>query len=248
MKNVFAKIPKGYRIAFFSFLVLVFVSLVTWEPLATSYGKWLAAGESNPKADMSVLLSGSKQRLETLIHLYTQGRVNAVYYAAGIDETSADLEAYRSIFSKYDIPSENLYCGGLVKSTYNEAQTFQRKLAEIKRPVKRIVLVSDRYHLRRGIWTFQQVFGKDLEITAYSTPSSPEIADSQWWKHQTAREQVLSETKKLAFYMVYYGLLGRESLLTHGDYDKLTKGKVAKGVNNPCQVVLPQLTNTGQSE
>jgi uncharacterized SAM-binding protein YcdF (DUF218 family) len=246
MKTVFAKIYKDYRKAFYSFLVLASVSLVTWEPLATSYGQWLAAGESNPKADVSVLLSGSKKRLETLIQLYAQGRVNAVYYAAGSDETTADLEAYRSIFAKYDIPNENLYCGGLVKSTYDEAQTFQRKFAEITRPVKRIVLVSDRYHLRRGIWTFQQVFGEDLEITAYSTASSPEIADPQWWKHQAAREQVLSETQKLAFYMVYYGLLGSKSLLTHGDYDKVTKGKVAKGVNNPCQIVLPQLTSTGR--
>ncbi len=248
MKNVFAKIPKSFSIAFRYFFVLASASLITWEPLATSYGKWLAAGESNPKADISVLLSGSKQRLETLIQLYTQGRVNAVYYAAGSDETPADLEVYRSIFARYDIPNENLYCGGLVKSTYNEAQTFQRKLAEIKRPVKKIVLVSDRYHLRRGIWTFQQVFGRDLEITAYSTLSSPEIADPQWWKHQAARERVLSETKKLAFYIVYYGWLGSESLLTHGDYDKVTKGKVAKGVNNPCQVVLPQLTSTRQRE
>jgi uncharacterized SAM-binding protein YcdF (DUF218 family) len=248
MKNVFAKIPKGYKIALLSFLVLASVSLVTWEIPATSYGQWLAAGESNPRADMSVLLSGSKQRLETLIHLYTQGRVNAVYYAAGIDETPADLEVYRSIFAKYDVPNKNLYCGGLVKSTYDEAQTFQRKLAEIKRPIKKIVLVSDRYHLRRGIWTFQQAFGKDLEITAYSTPNSPEIADPQWWKHRAAREQVLSETKKLVFYMIYYGFLGSKSLLTHGDYDKVTKGKVAKGILNPCQVVLPQLTITGHRE
>ena len=111
-------------------------------------------------------------------------------------EKPADLAAYRSIFAKYDLPKENLYCGGLVESTYNEAQTLQWKLAEIKRPVKKIVLVSDRYHLRRGIWIFQQVFGKNLEISAYSTPSSHEIADPQWWKHQAARKQVFGETTK----------------------------------------------------
>jgi uncharacterized SAM-binding protein YcdF (DUF218 family) len=188
---------------------------------------------------MSVLLSGSKQRLETLIQLYTQGKVGAVYYAVGIDETPAQLAAYRSIFAKYNIPKENVYCGGLVKSTYDEAQVFKQKLAEIKRPVKKIVLVSDRYHLRRAIWIFQQVFGEDLEITAYSTASSPAIADPQWWKHQAARQQVFSETQKLAFYTLYYGWFGSKSLLTHGDYDKITKGKVSKGVNNPCQVVLP---------
>ena len=248
MKNFFTKIPKGYKVSFFSVLGLVSIALVTWKPLATSYGQWLAAGESNPNGDMSVLLSGSKKRLETLIQLYTQGRVKAVYYAAGIDEKPADLAAYRSIFAKYDLPKENLYCGGLVESTYNEAQTLQRKLAEIKRPVKKIVLVSDRYHLRRGIWIFQQVFGKNLEISAYSTPSSPEIADPQWWKHQAARKQVFGETIKLAFYLVYYGLLGNQSPLTHGDYNQIIKGKLAKGVTNPCQIVLPQLNSTERRE
>lgn len=249
MKNFFTNIPKGYKISSFSFLGLASIALVTWEPLATSYGKWLAAGESNPKGDMSVLLSGSnKQRLETLIQLYNQDRVNSVYYAAGIGEKPADLEENRRIFAKYDVPNKNLYCGGLVKSTYDEAQTFKRKLAEIKRPVKKIVLVSDRYHLRRGIWIFQQVFGKNLEISAYSTPSSPEIADPQWWKHQAARKQVFGETTKLAFYLVYYGLLGNKSPLTHGDYNQIIKGKLAKGVPNPCQIVLPQLNSTERRE
>ncbi|MGL6344761.1 MAG: hypothetical protein ACRC80_37120, partial [Waterburya sp.] len=68
-------------------------------------------------------------------------------------------------------------------------------------------------------------------------------ADPEWWKHQSARKEVFSETKKMAFYMVYYGLLGQEDRLTHGHYYQLTKGKSSKGVENPCQIVLPQLTN-----
>jgi uncharacterized SAM-binding protein YcdF (DUF218 family) len=244
MKNFLSKIPKGYKISFFSLLGLVSISLITWRPLALNYGKWLAAGENNPTGDMSVLLSGSEKRLNTLIQLYTKGNVEAVYYAAGIDEKPAQLIAYRDIFAKYDVPKENLYCGELVESTYHEAQAFQRKLAEVKQPVDKIVLVSDRYHLRRGVWSFQQVFGNDLEITAYSTPSSPEMADTEWWKHESARKQVFSETKKMAFYMIYYGLLGQEDRVTHGHYNQLTTGKSSKGVKNPCQIVLPQLTST----
>lgn len=248
MKNFLTEMPKGYRVSLFSFLGLFALSLATWKPLAINYGKWLAAGEDNPQGDMSVLLSGSEQRLETLIKLYNQGNVGAIYYAAGIDETPADLKSYHDIFAKYNIPSDNLYCGELVESTYHEAQAFNRKLPEVKQPVKKIILVSDYYHLRRGIWSFKQIFGDDLEITAYSTPTSPEMSDPQWWKHQVAREQVISETKKMAFYMLYYGLLGRESLLTHGDYNKITQGKVSQGVANPCQIVLPQLTKAVSSQ
>ncbi|NJL52789.1 MAG: hypothetical protein HC930_12270 [Hydrococcus sp. SU_1_0] len=84
--------------------------------------------------------------------------------------------------------------------------------------------------------------GDEIEVTAYSTPSSPEIADLEWWKHQSSREQVISETKKMGFYFLYYGLLNQGKLITHGDVNQVTTGKVSKGVNRPCQIVLPQLT------
>lgn len=244
MKKFFTKIPKGYKISVFSFLGLLSIAAVSWKPLAISYGNWLAAGENNPTGDMSVLLSGSNERLETLIGLYTKGNVEGVYYAAGIDEKLHELQEYNGIFAKYDVPNDRLYCGELVESTFDEAQAFQRKLKEIEQPVDKIVLVSDRYHLRRGVWSFQKVLGKDVEISAYSTPSSPEIADEQWWKNEASRKQVVSETKKMGFYMLYYGLLGQESLITHGDVNRVTKGKISKGVDNPCEIVLPQLTTS----
>lgn len=243
MKKFFTRIPRKYKISIFFLLGLFSITSVSWKPIAINYGQWLAAGELNPTGDMSVLLSGSEKRLETLIKLFEKGNVNAVYYAAGVDETLSDLESYRRIFSKYDIPIDNLYCGELVRSTFHEAQAFQRKLREFKRPVDKIVLVSDRYHLRRGIWSFQQVLGNDIEITAYSTPSSPEIAALQWWKYPAARQQVLRETQKLAFYMLYYGLLDRELVISHGDVNKVFKGKASKGIDEPCQIVLPQLAN-----
>lgn len=235
MKNKYAKIS-------FSLLGLIFIAAISWKPLAMKYGKWLAAGKENPTGDLSVLLSGSNERLETLIGLYNKGNVRGIYYAGGIDEKVPELEGYRDIFAKYDLPSDRLYCGELVESTFDEAQTFKRKLKDIQQPVTKIVLVSDRYHLRRGVWSFEQVLGNDIEVTAYSTPSSPELADPQWWKHEAARQQVVSETKKLAFYKLYYGLLGRDDLITHGDVNEITKGKVSKGVEDPCKIVLPQLS------
>ena len=242
MNNFSAKVPKGYKILLF-LLGLLSIAGVTWKPIAINYGKWLAAGESDPTGDMSVLLSGSNERLKTLIGLYDRGKVEAVYYAAGIDETIEDLTEYRSIFAQYDIDRDNLYCGELVESTFNEAQAFHRKLAEIEQPVEKIVLVSDRYHLRRGVWSFKKVLGDDIDITAYSTPSSSEIADPHWWRHKVSRKQVISETKKLGFYVIYYGLLNQKEPITHGDVNEFTTGKVSKGVTQPCSVVLPQLTS-----
>jgi uncharacterized SAM-binding protein YcdF (DUF218 family) len=241
MNKLFAQMPKKYKVSLLSLLGLISIASVTWKPIAISYGNWLAAGESDPTGDMSVLLSGNNIRLKTLIELYEQKKVQGIYYAAGIDETVEKLNGYHDIFAQYNLPTEDLYCGELVESTFHEAQAFQRKLPEIKNPVKKIILVSDRYHLRRGVWSFNQVLGDEIEVTAYSTPSPPEIADPQWWKHQSSRKQVISETKKMGFYFLYYGLLNQGKLITHGDYNKVTTGKVSKGVNRPCEIVLPQL-------
>lgn len=242
MNKLFAQMPKKYRVSLISLLGILSVASITWKPIAINYGKWLAAGESDPTGDLSVLLSGSNIRLKTLIGLYDRQKVQGIYYAAGIDETVEDLNEYHNIFAQYDLPKEDLYCGELVESTFNEAQAFQRKLAEIKHPVDKIVLVSDRYHLRRGVWSFNKILGDEIEVTAYSTPSSPEIADLEWWKHQSSREQVIGETKKMGFYFLYYGLLNQGKLITHGDVNQVTTGTVSKGVNRPCQIVLPQLT------
>ena len=234
--------PRKYPIFPLSLMALLAIAAIVWKPLAIEYGKWLAAGESEATGDMSVLLSGNNTRLRTLIELYEREKVEGIYYAAGIDETNEQLEGYHQIFTEYDLPKDNLYCGELVESTFNEAQAFKRKLAEIKQPIDRIVLVSDRYHLRRGVWSFENVLGDEIEVTAYSTPSSPEIADLHWWKHKSSREYVVSETKKMGFYWLYYGLLNRDKLITHGDVDRVTKGKIAKGVEQPCNIVLPQLS------
>jgi uncharacterized SAM-binding protein YcdF (DUF218 family) len=242
MNKLFAQMPKKYKVSLISLLGILSVASITWKPIAINYGKWLAAGESDPTGDLSVLLSGSNIRLKTLIGLYDRQKVQGIYYAAGIDETVEDLNEYHNIFAQYDLPKKDLYCGELVESTFNEAQAFQRKLAEIKHPVDKIVLVSDRYHLRRGVWSFNKILGDEIEVTAYSTPSSPEIADLEWWKHQSSREQVIGETKKMGFYFLYYGLLNQGKLITHGDVNQVTTGTVSKGVNRPCQIVLPQLT------
>lgn len=232
---------KKFKIPLISAIALLAIGGLTWKPLAIKYGKWLAAGDEKATGDMSVLLAGNNSRLRTLIELYDRGKVAGIYYAAGIDESQAQLEGYRQIFSEYDLPEANLYCGELVESTFHEAQAFERKLAEISQPVNKIVLVSDRYHLRRGVWSFEKVLGDRVEIAAYATPSSPEIADPYWWKHSASRDYVVSETKKMGFYWLYYGLLNRGDLITHGDVDRLTKGKISKGVEQPCSVVLPQL-------
>ena len=236
-------VPRKYRRSLISLFGLAVVTALAWKPLAISYGNWLAAGSQDATGDLSVLLSGNNIRLKTLIELYDRGKVGGIYYAAGIDETQEQLEGYQQIFAQYELPTQDLYCGELVESTFHEAQAFNRKLATIERSVDKIVLVSDRYHLRRGIWSFNQVLD-DIEVVAYSTPSPPEIADSHWWKHEAGRQQVISETKKMGFYWLYYGLLNRDRLITHGDVAQITTGKVSRGVEQPCEIVLPQLSQT----
>lgn len=242
MKKSSTKISRKDGVSIIPIVSLLAIAGLTWKPLAIRYGKWLAAGESEATGDMSVLLSGNNTRVRTLIELYDKDRVQGIYYAAGADEKREHLEGYRQIFAEYNLPASDLYCGDLVESTFDEAQAFKRKLAEIDRPVDKIVLVSDRYHLRRGVWSFRRVLGDEIEVSAYPTPSSAEIADSHWWKHEASRDYVISETKKIGFYWFYYGLLGKDNLITKDDVARITEGKISKSVEQACNVVLPQLS------
>jgi len=144
------------------------------------------------------------------------------------------------IFAKNNIPNKNLYCGELVKSKFNEAQAFKRKREEIQTSIQKIILVSDYYHLSRGIWSFEYVLGK-LLLALLQVHSSWLILSSGDIKNL---EEKSFERLKKGFHLICYGLLKQDKLITHGDVNRIIKGKTSKGVEDTCNVVLPELTSS----
>lgn len=206
-KSCFPRIVRKYKQLLIYGLVFAISVIMFSQPMAIAYGQWLSVVSVNPTGDIAVALGGG-DRLETAIQLFLSNRVKAVYYDTGDLANQLDQKIIENILRKYNLGKHQIYWGGMVKNTFDEALAFKRVIASIKFPILQIVIVSDRYHLRRSLWTFRQVLGENIIIHTFATPSSSANSDPHWWKHKVSRDWVMSETQKLLFYKLYYGLTG----------------------------------------
>jgi uncharacterized SAM-binding protein YcdF (DUF218 family) len=195
-----------------SFVVLLIV-VITHDPILTSYGQWLSPSNPHAMGDIAVSL-GSGNRIRTAVKLLASQKVKAIY-ADGLER-----ERLMEIVAERGLPTSQVYWGGYTKNTFDEALAFKRVMSEANFNYRQVVIVSDNYHLYRSRWAFRQVLGEGIEITTYATPANKVMFDPQWWKHEYSRDWVFSETKKLLFYWIYYGLFGSRSPLSPRDFWK----------------------------
>jgi len=181
-----------------------------YEPLLISYGQWLAPSNPQPIGDVVVSLGGGN-RIETAINLLASGQVKALYTDV------IDPKQLQEIVTKNGVSFHKIYWGGNPKNTFDEALAFRRTMDSAHFPYHHVVIVSDRYHLRRSQWAFRQVLGSDVAITTHAIPADEAMSDPRWWKYQESRDWVMSETRKSLFYYVYYGLFGSRKPLSPKD-------------------------------
>lgn len=210
-KSKLVKPGKFFRNTIVASLLVVTISIVLFhEPILISYGQWLSPSNPQPIGDVVVSLGG-ENRIETAISLLASGQVKALYADA------IDPKQLQEIVTKSSLSSSRIYWGGKPKNTFDEALAFRRTMDRASFPYHQVVIVSDRYHLRRSQWAFRQVLGSDVEITTYATPANEAMSDPRWWKHQQSRDWVISETRKSLFYYLYYGLFGSRTPLSPRD-------------------------------
>lgn len=215
MKKFYFKPSKARKIfqniLILSLFIISASCVIFHKPILVSYGNWLSTSNPAPVADVAVSLGG-ENRIETAIKLLARGQVKVVY-----TDTMPQKE-FQDIVKKSGFHKSKFYWGGDTKNTFDEALAFRRTMDSASFPYDQIVIVSDRYHLRRSQWAFRQVLGADVEIKTYATPANEAMSDPYWWKHKESRDWVVSETKKFVFYSVYYGLLGRRLPISPRDF------------------------------
>ncbi|MBR8833959.1 MAG: YdcF family protein [Stigonema ocellatum SAG 48.90 = DSM 106950] len=202
---------KIFRNTIVASLLVVTISIALFhEPLLINYGQWLAPSNPQPIGDVVVCLGGGN-RIETALSLLASGQVKALYTDA------IDPKQLQEIVTKSGLPSHKIYWGGYAKNTFDEALAFRRTMNSANVPYHQVVIVSDRYHLRRSQWAFRQVLGSDVAITTHAIPANEAMSDPRWWKHQESLDWVISETRKSLFYYLYYGLFGSRKPLSPRD-------------------------------
>lgn len=179
--------------------------------LAMAYSQWLSPVSADPRADIAVALGGGT-RLATAIDLFRRGQVGAIYVDA------IDRQALNEALKTAGVPRTRVLWGGdasRVDTTFAEAQALAKQLQETRLPHGRLVLVSDAYHLRRSQWVVAHYLsccfeGPEVGLkTAAVMPLT--LEDHQrWWQNGGQRQWVVSESQKMVFYWLYYGLMGRQ--------------------------------------
>jgi uncharacterized SAM-binding protein YcdF (DUF218 family) len=194
-----------------SLLILATSIVLFCKPILIYYGEWLSPSNPQPVADVVISLAGGENRLETAVSLLANGQVKALYTDV------IDPHVLQEVVTKNGLPSSNIYWGGNPKNTFDEALAFSRTMNSTNFPYHQVVIVSDRYHLRRSLWAFRQVLSSDVKIMTHATPADEVMSDPCWWKHQQSRDWVVSETKKSLFYYLYYGLFGSRIPISPSD-------------------------------
>jgi uncharacterized SAM-binding protein YcdF (DUF218 family) len=91
-----------------------------------------------------------------------------------------------------------------VTSTYMEAQLLKEWITRNSYPVRSIIVVSDPFHMRRARWTYQKIFGDQVQIQMAPVPMEITPYQSTWWKDWGSRKYVREEYQKFAYYLLRY--------------------------------------------
>ena len=84
------------------------------------------------------------------------------------------------------------------------------------KPLRRILLVTSRYHSRRARMIFNHVFGGLVEII--SVPTAHDDFEAEiWWKSGGSTKQVVMEYQKLLFYKLQFFWEWLRSFRSSGD-------------------------------
>ena len=208
LENPFVKSKNINKITYrlISITSLISLFLVGHQPILNQYGKWLRPVDLDPSADMAVVVDGSISRIESAILLLKENKVQGVYVNA------IPKAKFNQLIEKHKMPPEKFYWGGcLLFTTFDQPIAFREGLKKYNLSPRSLVLVTNTYHLRRSLWTYQFILNKsslNLNVKTHESIEKQIIYDN-WWNDKYSRDWVSSETQKLIFYWLNYGILNK---------------------------------------
>jgi len=173
-------------------------------------GLWLSENDEIIKSDAIVVLSGDPARALFAAEIYNKKYAPNIFVSKPVRQAHlkfiGDLEInktclpaekiYHQILLKKGVPEKNIhFFGSNSSSTVEEAMELSKT---IEPNIKRIIVVTSPYHVRRTRIIFKDVL-TDCEIIVVKSPYIP--FTTKWWKEQSSALHVIEETIKLVFYL-----------------------------------------------
>ncbi len=185
----------GFSLAFikglFSFLILLL--LVVAVLFVDFVYKTFSVRQRDVRTDAVVVLAGGKGRIEEGVRLYREGKGERLFLI-GVDPSvrKSDLFTEKS----GERGGEGVFLEKVSRNTLENAIMARQMLLQYN--VRSIILLTSRYHMKRSLLLFRQVFPKDVAIYPYPVTVNP--SKDGWWSHGGSVRLLFSEFYKYCLF------------------------------------------------
>lgn len=181
-------------------------------PILQSVGRFLIKEDKLAKSDAIFVLGGNIfDRSTHGVYLYQQDyadviiplgeTIEKVLMAANVNKPDAVLSK-EYMMSELNTPNEVII--PLIKGTSTKEEAEAILAYSLENNYKKIIIVSDKFHLRRISNTFKADFKtKGIDVLLSGAPNSSYREDF-WWKYEQGLIMVNNEYIKLLYYLVKY--------------------------------------------
>ena len=191
-----------------SILVLCFLFR---SSILRGVGGFLIREDVLEQSDAIFSLGGNVyDRVSHSVHLYNEGfapRVIATGENVAMNLEILKIDLNDALLGKQHaidlgLPAEKFYALEKGTSTMEEAEAIIQYCKENE--LKKVIVVSDLFHLRRINWTFRSMFEEvGVELILSGCPNSKYKVET-WWNYEEGLLMVNNEYVKLMYYMIKY--------------------------------------------
>jgi hypothetical protein len=178
-------------------------------------GQWLMIPPNVHQADAIAVFGGEHERTQLASRLYRQGMAPQVWHTGWRSESARFPR--RGIIAAANqelldtVPEHALYLLD-TENTWEDAQAIANLAREHN--VRSILVVTNWFHSRRALCSLRYHMHHTDDITIYYSPVLIEERERErernidaWWRQERIRRIVYSEYRKLAYYLLNYGVI-----------------------------------------
>ena len=156
--------------------------------------------DSFEPADVIVCLTGGKGRIRRALELYEKG-YGRILYISGTDRLVQMKEILKELKWVGPVDDSHIILENISTNTIENAEQVNRFVAE--QGLKRVLLVTSVYHVRRAHYIFRKVLPRDIHLDVSWFEHEP-FESSVWWTQWNGI--VVTVTEFLKFFYAYLRL------------------------------------------
>lgn len=184
-------------IVFVFFIILQYISLSEYSNDVLSYQKLVFPPRDT---DMVVVLTGSSGRIRPAYELMKEMNAPVLFVAGTNAKVNFDeLAKGHNMDVNY---RDRIVVDNSSQTTYENAEEVLKYAEEHQ--VKKILLVTSVYHMKRSLLVFKKVFdGAEVDIIPYGTTVKP-IKKGSWVHDFSVFKNILFESFKYQYYRIIF--------------------------------------------